>query len=58
MKQQSEYEAELNREIARRVDYLEKNVDMETSGFSRGNWIMVAVAAAGSLALFIWGLFA
>ncbi|MCI1952221.1 MAG: hypothetical protein LKJ50_07325 [Clostridiales bacterium] len=57
MKPQTDFEKEQMEEIARRVEYLENNSDMESSDFSRGNWIAVWCTIIGSLALFVWGLF-
>lgn len=54
----TEYEFEQRAEIERRVEYFEKNVDMDSKHFGRGNWIAAFIIAAASLTLLIWGYFA
>lgn len=53
----SEFEQRQKEEIQKRVEYLEKNVDMEHSDFGIGSWIGVGLTIAVSLTMLIAGAF-
>lgn len=54
-KKLSKFELEQQKEIERRVTYLEEHVDMKTNSFSKINWIFAIIVIISSFILVVSG---